>query len=110
MDDRNYPFYIFTDVAGLFWPDNYGKSNHDATERVQTKLIEKGCKVAKVMRVVWSTTYKYEGFLTPHGYVGFDSEAGTFECHGAKREAVEFVAEVIDEMVAELDAHREALR
>lgn len=104
MDDDGHPyFYVFTDVAELFWPGDYGKDNHTAEERVRQRLEEQGCE--RIASALLEPKYR-----VPGGLVGFDSESGGFECHSRTAEAVEYVIGVINEIKNELDGHRAALR
>ena len=100
--DEGGDHYIFTDLAGFFWPDFWedGGDNHDAEEKVRARLDEQGCERVPLR-------YSY-GYRTPGGVVGFDSEAGCFECHGPKS-AVEYVRNIIESELADRAAHRKAL-
>lgn len=94
-------FYIFDDIAQMFWPNEFDKANHSAEEKVIDRLAERGYN--RVMG-------QYMCYRTPWGDVHFDSESGAFECHSHSRAAVEHVRFVIFEIADEFDKHREALK
>jgi hypothetical protein len=95
-------YYIFQDVAELFWPGEYDHDNHGATSKVKQALRDRGCGVTKRDGEVW--------WITPVGEVAFDSESGCFECHAPAREPVEYVRNLIIGIKGQLDDHRNALR
>jgi len=98
-DDEPYS-YIFEDVAELFWPGDYGKSNHDAQDKIIEYIEKFGCQ---------RIPHTYCDYETPQGAVMFDSESGMFNVRSADDAGCLYIKTAIDEIKAQLDAHREAL-
>jgi hypothetical protein len=107
IHDDDGGFYVFEDVAELFWPgDEPGYDNHEAADRIRAELLKRGCQQVSAVRGV----VRIRGYATPFGVVSFDPEADCCEFQSTARPAVEYVCDVIRGMLAERAGHREALR
>lgn len=41
--EREGGYYIFTDVAEMFWPGTWENGNHEAEARIQERMEQEGC-------------------------------------------------------------------
>jgi hypothetical protein len=97
-------YYIFDDVAEIFWPGDWSHGNHDAESKVKDRLVARGSQILPD-----GTRSYLRWYVTPAGPVAFDSESGGFECHAPTEGPVAHVRDVIAEIEAELNEAREAL-
>lgn len=96
-DDPHWSF--LDDVHELLWPTRNGQvqegDNHVAQDVVIQALRERGCRPNIERR-----------WLTPFGFVEFDSEADALGMYATTREPIEYVLDVVEDLMsAEARAH-----
>ena len=88
--DRKDYYSFYYNLADRFWPVDYDHGNHEAEELVRNELKSRG----------YGPLLQSRGWRVPGGMFQFDSESGGFCIFSSKRQPLEFVVSVIEEMIA----------
>ena len=94
--DRKDYYSFYYNLADRFWPGDYDHGNHEAEELVRNELKSRGYGPLLQSR----STSKWAEWRVPGGMFQFDSESGGFCIFSSKRQPLEFVVSVIEEMIA----------